>query len=660
MANIVAQAGGNRLKVISPLNVHVIQIPVGSVGNSIQFFSRNPNVVYAEPDFYRILVIPDEGENPPPAGTDNQWFNEQWALNNTAQPLTDPSTGLQTLVGSADADIDAPEGWDISTGSTEVKIAILDTGVDCRTIDRPGGSLEFIKPSKCVEEVNFVSAQTSTLDDVAAHGSHVAGIAAASTNNDIGIAGVGWNSSIGSLKACFEYYYDQFPPIGMRMIVGVCPVSSSAAAITYAADNGYHVINMSYASDEIDENNEPIGLGGWTQTESDAVEYAWGKGVVLVAAAGNSSSSVESYPAAYEPVIAVGATDRHDDRASFSSFGSSWVSLLAPGDTIISTVPNELCVFYADLLGEFFDPDGDACLDWYSGTSMASPHVAGAAALVWAHQFSVMLDDPASCEAAPGVMCNQVVRQKLEAGADATGALGQNMLAWSQHGRLNLVGALSDNTYPPVVTINSPIDGDVYPEGTSISFQGSANDNEDGDLTSSITWSSNLDGLIGSGGSFTSSTLSLGLHVVTASATDTDSATGSEQVSFTIEAAGGMPPSAPTSVLVTDLANGSAQVTWIDGSNNEEGFDILRESPHKRRPDVWVGSTLVGSVDANITTYTDASGAGTYRYCVQSSNTYGLSEWVCSNVVTISDAGNGGGGGDTSFCDSHPTHKKCQ
>ena len=459
--------GDHFLRTIRGLDVHVLQVPAGTVLDRVALYQRNPNVLYAEPDFYRILIEPNEGTDPlPPDGTGNDHFSDQWALNNTGQPhaIPDPVLGIVEVSGSSDADIDAPQAWDISTGSPSVKIGILDTGIDCRDVGNPSGSLEFAV-GKCVEQVNFVGGEEDLLDYLG-HGTHVAGIAAATTNNGIGVAGVGWNSSVGSLKTCYQYYYYPYPELGdiYYEIIGVCPVSASAEAIQYAADNGYHVINMSYASDEFDVNGEPVSYGGYSQAEADAVANAWDAGMVLVAAAGNEGTNTQLYPAAYPQVIAVGATDHDDNIPDFSSFGSNWVSLMAPGENILSTVPNEFCVFYAWLLGLEFDPDSDACLDWYSGTSMASPHVAGAAALVWAHLFAGSLADPGSCTDAGGVTpCNQVVRDRLEFGADTAGALGQNMLAWSMNGRLNLHGALTASVEPP-----PPPEAEVLAEPTAL------------------------------------------------------------------------------------------------------------------------------------------------------------------------------------------------
>ena len=438
------QAGGRKLKEIPAIGVHVVEVPGGTVQQKITRYRANPNVDYAEPDFYRVLILPDEGNDPGPLGggivTGREYFQEQWGLHNTGQQHTtiDPSGNPKQDNGVADADIDAPEGWDITTGDPAVKVAILDTGIDCDSVEHAG---------KCVEEISFVGDYSVNLDDpedFIGHGTHVAGIAAVHSNNGIGVAGVGWHSSLGNLKTCFAYQIDLFPPLGFFVTVGVCPVSASVAAITHAADNGYHVINMSYGSDELDANGDPTGPPAQPNLETAAISYAWSQGVVLVAAAGNDNNTKRLYPAANDEVIAVGATDHFDDRASFSTFslpGDHWVSLLAPGVDTLSTNPVGDCVFLAEILGFLFDPLTEGCLSWKSGTSMASPHVAGAAALVWAHLFPGQA--PQACTSPSGVPCNDVVRSHLEYGADTVGAIGQNFLSWSGNGRLNLAGALS-------------------------------------------------------------------------------------------------------------------------------------------------------------------------------------------------------------------------
>jgi subtilisin family serine protease len=489
--------GDHFLRTIPGLGVHVLQVPAGTVLDRVAVYQRNPNVLYAEPDYNRILIEPNEGTDPlPPDGTGNDHFSDQWALNNTGQlhAIPDPVLGIVEVSGSSDADIDAPQAWDISTGSSSVKIGILDTGIDCRDAGNPSGSLEFTA-GKCIEQVNFVGGEEDLLDYLG-HGTHVAGIAAATTNNGIGIAGVGWNSSVGSLKTCYQYYYYPYPELGdiYYEIIGVCPVSASVEAIQYAADHDYHVINMSYASDEFDVNGDPVSYGGYSQAEADAVANAWDAGVVLVAAAGNEGTNTQIYPAAYPQVIAVGATDHDDNVPDFSSFGSNWVSLMAPGENIISTVPNEFCVFYAWLLGLEFDPDSDVCLDWYSGTSMASPHVAGAAAVVWGHLFAGSLADPGSCTDADGATpCNQVVRDRLESGADTSGALGQNMQAWSMHGRLNVAGALqAGGGEPPVPPPPPPEPEPEVPLAPAALSVGMVDDGG-GDESVQMSWSHSLE-----------------------------------------------------------------------------------------------------------------------------------------------------------------------
>ena len=344
------QSSGKQMKIIPGIGVHVMQVPKGSVEKKIAIYQANPNVEYAEPDLYRVLIIPDEGNDPGPFACgvveDRGYFEEQWGLNNTGQEHTDDP--LQ-VTGWPDADIDAPEGWDITIGDPGVKIAILDTGIDCTSVEHAG---------KCVEQMSFVTEYSNNLDDLAQHGTHVAGIAAVNTDNGIGVSGVGWNSSIGNLKTCFEY--DLVPPLGIY--TGVCPVSASAAAITYAANNGYHVINMSYGSDLIDEFGNPVGLSSPPSAETDAINYAWSQGVVLVAAAGNNGDTAKTYPAANANVIAVAGTDRYDFKWEGSTFGNSWVSLMAPGKNILSTIPVDVCVAYAASQNCSFDPVTEGCL----------------------------------------------------------------------------------------------------------------------------------------------------------------------------------------------------------------------------------------------------------------------------------------------------------
>lgn len=396
MRSAHAQNGGQVLRTVDAIGMQVVNIEAGTVLEKVAAYSRNPNVRYAEPNYLRVLIIPSEGFDPaPPLGLGISYFAEQYGLHNTGQSFYyDELTGAPgAITGTADADIDATEAWDLSTGSTAIKIAILDTGVDFTHPDLDG---KFV-------EAKLITTQSNTLDDVVGHGTLVAGVAAAETNNDLGIAGVGWDASIGSLKVCYLY-------LGF---LGLCDNAASAEAMTYAADNGYHVINMSYGGPDT------------TQAERDAAAYAWANGVVLVAAAGNDYTTTESFPAALPEVIGVAATDWYDNLASFSSFNPGWVSLAAPGVQIFSTFPQNAC--------PVFDPNG--CYGWASGTSFSSPHVAGAAALVWAYQES---------SATP-----QSVRDALENGADTSGAFGQNFLAWTEHGRLNVHGALTDGTPPP-------------------------------------------------------------------------------------------------------------------------------------------------------------------------------------------------------------------
>ena len=413
MSEAHRQAGGNVIQTLDAIGVQVVAVPEGTVLDKIAAYHHNPNVLFAEPNYRRYIYLPATNEGSEPTiGIANN-YTEQWGLENTGQAFgvtVDPLFGtliLGAYQGVLGADISAPDGWELvadgaAMAGSGTKIAIIDSGIDCTHPDLMSGGA-----SKCVEQINFVSVDVP-LDDIIGHGTHVATIAAAYSHNGVGTAGVAGGAFLGALKVCYAELY-----LGL-FIVGVCEDAAIADAILYAAcpdgvpacDAPYHVINMSLAGPEN------------SATIESAVNIASSAGVVIVAAAGNNYTQTMQYPAAYLNVMAVAATDYFDNLASFSSFGPEWVTMAAPGHTIFSAVPNAGC-------GD--PPEG--CYDWLSGTSMSTPMVAGAAAVVWAHQG--------------GSATNVSVRAALENGADVTGILGQNMQAWVQHGRLNLASALA-------------------------------------------------------------------------------------------------------------------------------------------------------------------------------------------------------------------------
>ncbi|MEE9574688.1 MAG: S8 family serine peptidase, partial [Gammaproteobacteria bacterium] len=430
-----AQAGGRVINTHAAINAVLVGIPSGTLLNKIAVYKHNPNVRYAEPNYYRTLSSPSEGYDP--FVCSDYYWDEQWGLHTTGQSLLDPSTGECTITGRVDADIDWLEVWDSGVrGRSTIKIAIVDTGIESTHPD-----LE----SKIVEAWATTDISISEgPGDLIGHGTHVAGIAAAATNNGIGISGVGINTMVGSLKACQCY-----PGPGLLCFTGICEDWDTVEAISYATAEGYHVINMSFGGPYV------------SSAVEDAVNQALGAGLVLVSSAGNEYSFDEpSYPAAFEGVIAVAATDHYDNLASFSNFGN-WVEVAAPGVNILSTYPGAGCGNIAD------------CYNWMSGTSMASPIVAGTAALVF---DSIGGPDPI----VRSIFLRNAVINAILNNADHTGALGQNMLAWTQYGRLNLQAALTGggSNIPPSVQITLPLAGSPFYEGDNIIIEANATDSD--------------------------------------------------------------------------------------------------------------------------------------------------------------------------------------
>jgi thermitase len=222
---------------------------------------------------------------------------------------------------------EVPQAWEVTSGKASVVIAILDTGIDKGHEDLAG---------KVIAEVNFTDSPTT--NDIYGHGTHVAGIIAAAANNGAGIAGVAYDCRLMNVKVADD----------SGMFYG----SVAARGVRWAVEHGADVINMSLFS------IQP------SQALEEAIDYAWSRGVVVVAAAGNGIGTKPAYPAYYSNCLAVVATDEDDCVASWSSW-SDWVDVAAPGVDIYSTLPGNQ---YGNK----------------SGTSMAAAHVSGLAGLLFA------------------------------------------------------------------------------------------------------------------------------------------------------------------------------------------------------------------------------------------------------------------------------------
>jgi thermitase len=436
-----AQAGGRVIRALKGIGADLVGIPSNKVMDKIAVYKRNPNVRYAEPNHYRTLTVPSEGLDP--YVCNGNYFDEQWYLHNTGQSfLNDIYTGPCALTGALDADIDWLEAYEAGkTGRSSIKIAMVDSGVEWTHPDLA---------SKIVETwaaPGVISAGEGP-EDIIGHGTHVAGIAVAETNNGLGIAGVGGDTIIGSLKVC--------KCTDSWCLSHICEDADIIYAISYAIDNGYHIINMSLG-------DPALGLG-----IQDAVTNAFEAGLILVAGAGNNyqlNPPNQFYPANCDGVISVAATDHFDNIASFSNFGPE-VDVAAPGVNILSTYPGVACGV----------PD---CYNWLSGTSMATPVVAGAAALV----LDSIGGDPIVLSPS---LRDDVINAILN-NADYSGTLGQNMLAWTRYGRLNLQAALSgaafcgDGTCDSDEVCNCPDDCDTPPE-TETNCSDDIDNDCDGDI----------------------------------------------------------------------------------------------------------------------------------------------------------------------------------
>jgi len=362
---------------------HKLDMPKGmKFKDAKKLLANDPDIEYVEPNFVQsINLIPNDPQ-----------YSSLWGMNT----------------------ISAPTAWESETGSADVIVAVIDTGVDYTHEDLKSNMWRNFAeiPNNQIDDdgngyiddvygYDFVNDDGDPRDDHA-HGTHVAGTIAATGNNAIGVTGVNWNTRIMALK-----FLNGF---------GMGYADDAIKAIEYAAANGAHIINASW------------GGGGYSQAIKDAIDAA--NEVLFVAAAGNSGENTDEtkhYPSSYDSpnIISVAALAYSSTLAGFSNYGTTTVDIAAPGRNIMSSVPTTRCqwttFFY--IISDNCDPSG---YRKFSGTSMAAPHVAGAAALLKAF--------------APGLSTNDL-KTKLLNSVDKLSTLSGKMLT---EGRVNVFAAIEN------------------------------------------------------------------------------------------------------------------------------------------------------------------------------------------------------------------------
>jgi subtilisin family serine protease len=323
--------GTSPIKSFPTLGVQHLRLPpTVSVEEALRLYRQNPDVEYAEPNYiiYSCQVFPKD----PPFDPGDPNYGILWGLHNFGQTV-----GMKS--GLSGADINTPNAWEISTGSEEVVIAVIDSGVAYSHPDlvsnmwtNPGedpwsdpndpstGNGVDDDGNGKVDDWrgwDFVDGNNNSMD-YNGHGTHVAGTIAARGNNDKGIAGVMWRA--------------RMMPLRFLNADGIGWVSDAIHAIEYAVEKGARVINTSW------------GTTSFSQSLLGSIQLCRDEGVLVVAAAGNSATNTDSspfYPASYNlpNIISVAATDQRDNLVSFSNWGLSTVDVGAPGVTIYSTWP---------------------------------------------------------------------------------------------------------------------------------------------------------------------------------------------------------------------------------------------------------------------------------------------------------------------------------
>lgn len=570
-AGDIASENGASMRGEVAFGIQMLSVPEGREIAVSRALARNPNVVWAEPDFIRLINIPCDNGSGSCGAPDDPYLGYKWDLHNDGSINNSLGDDLGPS-GTPDSDMDWLEAYDLlGDPGGSATLGIMDTGIREDHVDLQG---------RVVAQYDFHDDDPDATDDDG-HGTHVAGIAVGRGNDGIGVPGVAWGSGIGLLiaKVCGPIS----PPIfGQRY---GCYNSSTAAGVAWAVANGADVLNLS------------LGGSSASQAEQDALSAARSAGVLPICAAGNEGGAV-SYPAALSSCVAVSATDWTDDLASYSNFGPQ-VELAAPGGD------DESPDGYSYILSSY--NSSSTGYAFMAGTSMASPQAAGLATLLHAL----------------GVTGAEEKLDRMKTTADDLGAPGEDDLFGA--GRINVYNAVTNtpgggggnplpNEDPIAAFSGGPCTVDVACDLTDEST-------DDGSI---VSW----DWDFGDGGSSTAQNpthtwTSVGTFDVTLIVEDNDGATNSVTQPVSVEAADPPPPTGGIVVTLTADKDKGRHLVIVDWFGASGAVDIYRD-----------GNPVAESVGDGAGSFSDATGnrgGRTYVYqvcetgtatCTEASVTY--------------------------------------
>jgi len=579
--------GVSNIRTFKSTGVRHVRLPEDmTVEDALEVFEMDPDVLYVEPNYIRrACLMPNDPD-----------FDILWGLHNTGQ------TG-----GTHDADIGCPDAWGTQTGSSNVVIAVIDTGVDLDHEDiidniwkntsedwvagNPGyNGLDDDGNSKIDDYYgwDFVNGDNNPDDDNAEnyHGTHVSGTIGARGDNSLGITGVSWSASIMSIKTLDAN--------------GDGSVAAEIEAIDYAINNGAKIINASFGGPQ------------FSQSEFNAVKTARDAGVLFVAAAGNDVSDNDLfpfYPASHEldNIISVAATDHDDNLAPFSNYGATSVHVAAPGIYIYSTKA------------------GDT-YQYLSGTSMAAPHVSGLAALILAEDDSLTY---------------RQIKDRILNGVDVISSLnGKALLS----GRINANSSINTSVSEPVgpsQLATDPLSSNHIDlswsdnSSTESGFKIERKAESEATFTHVATVGADVE----SYGNTGLSEATTYYYRVTAFNSAGNSDYSNDVFATTY-------PAAPSVLLATAASTSQIDLSWTDNSSGESGFKIEKKT----------GSggpyTQIATVSPNATTYSDTgvSPLTTYSYRIRAYNAAGDSVYSNEDDATTPAAVTASESGSSSSC----------